>query len=307
MPDAPSTANGPSGIVVGDDKVFFVNSGAITKSLTTAAPIAVSSHSLTLGHLLGFNLEDDSSSSSSDATRAARLHGLGDVGSFSLASQYAAKKLQGSAVGGFGDTNAYSLAYDGSSGTFYVADAAANQIVAVKDGLMRNVAFFPPTCAGATQGSGDAVPTSVTIGPDGFLYVGTLELAQFLNTASQCTTGGATAIKGKSNIYRIDPSKTGYTATAADVFAGGFTTITDIHYDSHSQSLYVVEFAAGDVVKLELKSDHHTVVPGKRTVLGTGALSSPNGVTTDGKGNVFVTDCSTGGTTCTQRVVRVNF
>lgn len=100
-------------------------------------------------------------------------------------------------------------------------------------------------------------------------------------------------MRGKSNIYRIDPSLTGHVVTAANVFAGGFTTISDIHYDSHTHSLYVVEIFVNDVVKVELKVENHRLVAGQRTVMGTGALSFPNGVTTDDKGNVFVTDCST--------------
>lgn len=74
---------------------------------------------------------------------------------------------------------------------------------------------------------GQAVPTSVAVGPDGYYYVGELK--------------GFPAPTGASNIWRVSPSASGaICGTSPDcvkVFDGGFTSILDLAFDSEGALL----------------------------------------------------------------------
>jgi len=312
---------------VHDGRLFVVNgefSG--NADVLNVVNVADSSRELTLGKLIAVDLDRDD-----DDERASYV--VGNPGIAGYESQEAGIKLN---VAGAWfqpeapDTDPYGIAIDERDGTVYVANAGANFLQAVRNGRTTIVAFFPATSTFINDGAptpafvagqgynskllipgalstygGDATPTSVTIGPDGFLYVTTLE---FLQSAF-----GAAAAK----VYRIDPRSVNHEATAADVWASGFKMLTDIHYSRHHEAFFVVEqsvngFApGGDVVRINIqRGGRNNVVAGTQTRYGAGVLASPNGVTTDDDGRVYVTDGATNppsGQSGTGRVLRLRF
>lgn len=136
----------------------------------------------------------------------------------------------------------------------YVTDAAANDLLRIdQDGNVEVVAVFPdelvstanlqdlvgcpnpviPGLAficGVPMMPAEAVPTSVTIGPDGYLYVGELR--------------GFPAPAGASNIWRVAPGASwaacGSSPDCEKVFDGGFTSIIDLAFGPDGR-LYVAE------------------------------------------------------------------
>jgi hypothetical protein len=137
----------------------------------------------------------------------------------------------------------------------------------------------------------EAVPTTVTIGPDGYAYVGELKGFPFHT--------------GTSRIWRVNPwghdalCSVGGSTKGCRTYARGFTAIQDIAFDRHSGALYVYELAKEGVFAYEaglapggtspaavlLKVRH-----GKRAELVPGQLSQPGGVAVNRAGRVFVTD-----------------
>jgi hypothetical protein len=91
------------------------------------------------------------------------------------------------------DTDPYGIAVRG--GTFFVADAAGNDVVKITNGVT-SLATVLSTPADPQQ-----VPTSLAFGPDGALYIGTLDFEK--------GPGGA-------KVYQYDPRN-----GATSVYAGG--------------------------------------------------------------------------------------
>ena len=76
----------------------------------------------------------------------------------------------------------------------FVADAAANTVLEINaDGSTRVIAFIPNETAEPFR---DATPTCIAQGPDGMLYVATL------NFVANLFVYGS----GKSNVWRVDPN-----------------------------------------------------------------------------------------------------
>ena len=122
-----------------------------------------------------------------------------------------------------------------------------------------------------------SVPTTVTQGPDGALYVGEL-------------TGFPFPVDG-ANVYRV-PAQGG----APQIFEAGFTNIVDIAFGPDG-TLYVLEiatngllagFGGGDFTGalIEVAPD------GTRTELAPGALFAPGGVAYGPDGMLYVTNNS---------------
>jgi len=84
------------------------------------------------------------------------------------------------------------------------------------------VTVFPARSIGGPAPT-DSVPTGIAVGPDGAYYVG--ELTGFPFTP------------GAAQIYRVLPNG------ATSVFAGGFSSITDLSFGADG-SLYVLEYDA---------------------------------------------------------------
>src|SRR5262249_27724177 len=101
----------------------------------------------------------------------------------------------------------------------FVADAAANTVLDMNaDGTARIIAYIPTE---TTEPFHDSTPTCVAQGPDGMLYVGTLDLVANFESP------------GRSKVYRIDPNATfdPQHPTTPQVWASGLTTITGCTFD----------------------------------------------------------------------------
>jgi sugar lactone lactonase YvrE len=162
------------------------------------------------------------------------------------------------------ESNPYSV-YAISNRHQVVADAAGNSILDVRNGRVSLLAVIPDSPNGTDQ-----VPTSVTRGPDGAFYVGTL--------AEGAGNGGA-------NVWRIVPGH------APEVFVSGLTAVVDVAFGPDG-SLYACEFStdlatfspAGAIVRVRPN--------GRRTVLGEGSLFFPGGVAVSKRGKVYVSNWS---------------
>lgn len=157
-----------------------------------------------------------------------------------------------------------------------LTDAGGNDLLYVADGVISTVAVFPnrlfpspvnPNVLVSVQ----AVPTSVSIGPDGAIYVGQLTGAPF-------PVGGA-------NVYRVVPG------SSPTVFASGFTNIVDIAWGPDG-SLYVLEIAAhslraGDHVGALIRVSQDGLT--KTTI--TENLFTPTALAIGSDGAFYVTTC----------------
>jgi hypothetical protein len=193
-----------------------------------------------------------------------------------------------------------------------VADAAGNDLLRVSpDGTTVTVARWPTELVPLTPGGtpsvpAEAVPTTVTTGPDGWAYVGQLI--------------GAPGTPGTAHIWRINPDAEDAvcSVTVSDpdcsVWKSGFTSIFDMAFNLRNGTLYVYEIAedgwpafeagfgnGGDfppAVLLEVKGDRiQELVPGE--------LSEPGGVAVGRDGSVFVTDGAIGIFESHGRLIRI--
>lgn len=146
-----------------------------------------------------------------------------------------------------------------------VADAGANALLKVKrDGAVKVMAVFPDELVSTENLQGllgcpdpsipdlgficgvdvmpaQAVPTSIAIGPDGYIYVGELK--------------GFPAPAGESSVWRIAPdarwAQCGYSSDCVEVFEGGFTSIIDLAFGPDGK-LYVAELDEGSWAAVEI-------------------------------------------------------
>jgi hypothetical protein len=184
------------------------------------------------------------------------------------------------------NSNPFDLVGDGHTGVF-VTDAAANAILHVgADGTIALFAQFPdrdnprwfhPRLGREGSLGGpkmDQVPTGLTIGPDGALYVTTLT--------------GFPFPQGSARIYRVaDQNGDGDALDWRDVtlFAEGLTAATDLAFSSDG-TLYVTEFS----------TDMLNRAPGRLVQIANGTVTevmgglvSPTSVAVTEDGGVVVT------------------
>jgi hypothetical protein len=99
----------------------------------------------------------------------------------------------------------------------------------------------PPFCALPPAIPAQAVPTSIAIGRDGYIYVGELK--------------GFPAPAGESNVWRVSPKANGAQCGASPdcvkVFDGGFTSIIDLAFGPDGL-LYVTELDEGSWAAIEI-------------------------------------------------------
>jgi hypothetical protein len=165
-----------------------------------------------------------------------------------------------------------------------MTDAGGNSVIKVRgDGTISLIAALPsqeavaPPFLGLPPGAtvpAESVPTSVTRGPDGALYVGELTGFPFQ--------------EGLARVWRIVPGQ------APTVFASGFTNIIDMQFDHHG-NLYVLEMARhgllaadgpdGDFNGALIKVDRQ----GHQNTVASDGLTLPGGVAIDRAGHIFVT------------------
>jgi hypothetical protein len=153
-----------------------------------------------------------------------------------------------------------------SRGGAVVADAGGNSLVqAGRRGRLSTVATFTGPSAGV-----QAVPTSITRGPDGAYYVGEL-------TGYPFTPGTAV-------VWRVVP---GHRPT---VYAAGLTNVIDLAWGPGG--LYVLEIARGGLLSGDrtgalLRVDRH----GKPRVIASEGLTAPGGLAIRGH-DAYVSNCS---------------
>src|SRR5262245_52069787 len=187
--------------------------------------------------------------------------------------------------GGARDSNPYgSLAQPGRQ----VLPAACGRALnaAAANGSISNLAVFPNQTVGTA--TFQAVPTTVTQGPDGQLYVGQLTGFPFL--------------AGAANVFRV-PAAGG----TPEIYASGFTKIIDIAF-AEDGSLYVLQISATAGAPPQGGTGAlYRVPPGggaPTTIVAPGAgLVAPGGIAIDRDGTIYVTNFSVSPGTGT--VVRV--
>lgn len=199
-------------------------------------------------------------------------------------------------------------------GTVLVADAAGNDLLRVwPNGQIKTVARLKPRLVQVPDGLpptdpegnplppagtpilAEAVATSVTVGSDGYWYVGELR--------------GFPATPGTSQVWRIKPGTTNAVCDPANPnqgkcqrYADGFTSIVDLGAGPKwDQSVYVLELSkaswlqvelggsgVGALIKVSSKRSHGQTVGGKRTELAPDKLITPGGVQVSKWGQVYV-------------------
>jgi hypothetical protein len=190
------------------------------------------------------------------------------------------------------------------NGNVLVADAAGNDLLRVTPrGHVSTVAVLKPRVVEAPEGAGppagtpmtaEAVATSVTVGSDGYFYVG--ELRGFPGTPET------------SQIWRIKPGSTDAVCDpekpwkgACKRYADGLTSIVDLAPGRHG-SIYAVTLSKLSWLAIEPPEGEEPVegaeIGGLFKVsrwghhvreLAEGQLVLPSGVDTDRRGGVYVT------------------
>jgi hypothetical protein len=208
-----------------------------------------------------------------------RHHSLVDVAAVGAADLAWTATYQHAAwapPGQFPDANPYGVLV--SRGRRYVVDAASNTVdVVTRSGAVKQVAYIP------NPPVSDSVPTCIAQGPDGAVYVGTLNLVGFFGAGP-----------GQSTVYRIDPktldpSNLNAVLTAAKPWATGFSTITGCTI-SHGR-FYATEMFTNDVQVASLAHPS-----GARVKITAPQIVQPNGIAVSGR-NIYVSthSDSTGG------------
>jgi hypothetical protein len=193
--------------------------------------------------------------------------------------------------------------------TVLVADAAGNDLLRVwPNGKIKTVARIKPRVVKvpkglpATDPQGNPLPpadtmlpaegvaTSVTVGSDGYYYVGELR--------------GFPATPGTAEIWRIKPGSVGAVCDPAHPYKGncqryadGYTSIMDLG-TGPGNKIYVVELAKAGWLQMELNGATEGALfvqyPGKhhrggyKRELAKGKLSLPGGVGVSKRGDVYV-------------------
>lgn len=173
------------------------------------------------------------------------------------------------------DTNLYDLLI--TDNTAYVIDAGANALLSQRafGGEPTLETVFPArTTTDPLTGEAvvrQPVPTSVTVGPDGALYVGELTGFPFQAKTAQ--------------VYRINAEG------QPEVYAGGFTHIADLAFDK-SGGLYVLEYDADGILNGSDAGALIYVSPdGKtRTTLTDDELINPTGLEIGADGDIYISN-----------------
>jgi hypothetical protein len=197
----------------------------------------------------------------------------------------------------FPDSNPYGVIITSEKRVF-VADAGANTISEVtRDGTTRVIAYIANETAAPFR---DATPTCLAEGPDGALYVGTLDFISNL----------AVHGSGQSHVYRVDPNTKEDLFTAGNhVWADGLTTVTSCTFDRQNNFVATEMFQPeagppGDVVRIPWTgpASHGTLQR-----LGGGQLPLPGGIAAAGDGSLLVSINSNSAVANSGKVVRIRF
>jgi hypothetical protein len=192
-----------------------------------------------------------------------------------LAAFASANPQDPATLGGLGETTYDSDPYDITPyrGGYAIADAAANAVLwlsphghlSLITRLPTTPETVPPGVFGPTAVTIDAqaVPTSIAVGRDGALYVGTLR--------------GVPSLPGTADVYRVLP---GHAPVAA---VTGLSAVTDVAFD-HEGRLLVLEYNTGGLLAPEttpgalLRVQLHGRRAPAVTTLPVSGLFSPTGL-----------------------------
>jgi hypothetical protein len=167
-------------------------------------------------------------------------------------------------------------------GRILVVDAEGNDLLLVgRNGSVKTVARFPtrtvPWPSGLGEGPppgtpvpSEAVPTSVTVGPDGAWYVAELR--------------GFPFTPGKSRVWRVDPRAREVECGSSPrcrVYRDGFTSVIDL--DFGDDRLYVLEIAKQGLLAVEVFGAPPigalwAVEDRRKSELARGKLLAPGGI-----------------------------
>ncbi len=267
------TATGPDGVsALGNGDIYIIMTES-TSAILSDEPDTQPALANQFGRLL-------------KSSQSAQWKVNADVGDFDYEWSEANKNAPWAPAGQFPDANPYAVL--SLPGRQYTADAGSNTIDEVsQNGSVRIVAFVPNpqvTVNGHLLTASDSVPTCVALGPDGFLYVGTLAFGAYF----------ASGHTPQSKVYRINPNLSNAILTDAHVWALGFYPITGCGFGPGG--FYVTEYfttspsAPGALVKVALNPNGSA---GTRTIMGGGQLHFPNGFAAGPDGSVYVSNHST--------------
>jgi hypothetical protein len=202
----------------------------------------------------------------------------------------------------FPDSNPYGVLIarveeEDSQNAVFVVDAGANTVSRVKpNGDAEVIAYIPNETPIAGLPTKDSTPTCAALGPDGALYVGTLDFVRNIMPGST---------QGYSHVYRINLDEDEGFLGAAQVWASGLTTITSCAFD-HSGNFWATEMfkhnatgPPGDLVRIPFGDPAHP------RHIGGGMIPFPGGVVQGPDGALYVTVNSAISTTADGKVVRV--
>jgi hypothetical protein len=156
-----------------------------------------------------------------------------------LAAFASANPQDAATLGGLGETTYDSDPYDITPyrGGYAIADAAANAVLWLSPrGKLSLITRLPTTPESVPAGvlgptaltiDAQAVPTSIAVGRDGALYVGTLR--------------GVPSLPGTADVYRVVPGRAPVAAVT------GLTAVTDVAFD-HEGRLLVLEYNTGGLL-----------------------------------------------------------
>jgi hypothetical protein len=181
----------------------------------------------------------------------------------------------------FPDSNPYGVL--ALPGHVFVTDAGANTLDEVhSDGTVDVLAYFPNTALR------DAIPTCVTKGPDGALYVGTLALVD------------SVVLGPSAKVYRVDPAHVNLadpTATPMTEWATGLWPINGCAFGKngtfYASQLFTNPTHDFNVIFTNPQSDVVAIPwasPTTHRFLTGGALSFTGGVAVGPQGGVYVTN-----------------
>lgn len=192
-------------------------------------------------------------------------------------------------------TNPYDLAVE-PDGTLLVSDSGINAVLRVSTGGEVSIYADIEPLTGVASTDLDAVPTGLTQGPDGALYVGILS--------------GHPYPQGAARVYRLEDRNRdddAMDASETTVYAEGFTAVTDVAFDAGG-SLLVTEMSNNLATLDDIGYARSDEYPG-RLVRWRGAgqglevvaddLFSPTALAVNSEGDVFVSEEFAG------RIVRI--
>jgi hypothetical protein len=176
-------------------------------------------------------------------------------------------------------------------GGYAVADAGANDVLIVNTrSHVSTVVRLPTTSELAPAGAlgpdspaqtiaAQAVPSSVTVGPDGALYVGVLR--------------GLPSLPGSAAVYRIVPGQ------APVAVVTGLTRVSDLAFSPTGQLLILESNTGGGLAPTStggalLAATLNGNTPATVTNLQVPGLIDPLGLTVDAHGDAFITNHASG-------------